>query len=86
MKEYIFKVCEDPGYNGVVHYSIDIVPLADSKFRMSKKLYKDDKSFRRDIEQDFMYTTANGTRAPKDLATLSDERAQYYGWPVTPDA
>ena len=85
MKPYIFKLCEESDHKGVVHYAIDIVPVG-SNLRMSKKPYEDEKSYRRDIEQDFMYTTSNGTRAPKDVVTLSDERAQYYGWIETPAA
>ena len=80
MKAYIFSLYEESDYKGVVHYAIDIAPaFGNSGVCMSKKPYEDEESYRRDIEQDFLFKAPEGLRR-REVARLSDNRAKYYGW------
>ena len=79
MKEYNVLLCEVSGYRDKTHYSIQILPSSWNEVgvRYAKKEYTDEQTYRRDVEQDFKNLSPDGN------AMLSDERAKYYGWPVT---
>jgi hypothetical protein len=82
MKSYLFFLCEDPDSKGTIRYSIDITPARGKNSRVAKKRYADQFSFLHDVELDFLYATPNGLRR-REYASLSDERAKYYGWTET---
>jgi hypothetical protein len=83
-RQFIYRLFNQPDSTGTPHYAIDIVPYtwrgADlaQNASMAKKQYKDEDSYRHDLEQDFCRT--DGIMRLKDLAMLSEERAAYYGW------